>query len=104
MVLRVVQSWHQTVMDDRTFNKRHVVVGHGPRGHFFTPDLGLPKLYALFSRGWKGWRVALGPGMKGEVNVSGETQAIEDVLAADAAAAKKKKRTDWRAVALSPGD
>ncbi|HKA88458.1 MAG TPA: AgmX/PglI C-terminal domain-containing protein [Haliangiales bacterium] len=104
MVLRVVQSWHQTVMDDRTFHRRHVVVGHGPRGHFFTPDLGLPPLYALFSRGWKGWRVALGPGMKGEVNVAGETQPIEDILAVDEGVKKRRRRTEWRAVALSPGD
>src|SRR5262249_30286014 len=103
-VLRVVQTWHQTIIDDKTFKGRHVVVGHGPRGHFLTPSLGLPALYALFSKAWRGWRVALGPGMAGEISVSGDVQPVADILSSDDGGKKKRKGSDWRAVPLTPGD
>src|SRR5262249_38294993 len=63
--------------------------------------LGLPPLFTLFKRRWKGWVAILAPGMTGELMVGGETRQIADVLAAPG---PKKKKGDWRAVPVGPGD
>src|SRR5215468_10845250 len=104
IILRVVEMWHQTVLDERCFQKGGVVVGYGPRADFPTAgNLGLPPLFTLFRRGWKGWRAILAPGMAGEVSVGGETRPIEEILGAPDLKARRRK-ADWRAVALSAGD
>lgn len=104
IVLRVVEMWHETLLDERCFGKGGVVVGYGPRADFATAsDLGLPPLFTLFRKGWKGWRAILAPGMDGDVCVGGETRPINDIVSAPDPKARKRK-AGWRAVALSAGD
>lgn len=104
IVLRVVGMWHQTVLDERCYSKGGVVVGYGPRADFPTAgNLGLPPLFKLFRKGWKGWTVTLAPGMTGDLCVGGETRPIADILSAGDVKLKKRKG-DWRAALLSAGD
>jgi hypothetical protein len=106
IVLRVVQMWDKTVLDELIFPGGSVVVGYGPRSDFTTPELGLPPLFKLFRKKWRGWVVLLAPGMTGEVSVGGEVRRIDDILAG---AEPKRRRGrgpagEWRQVALSPRD
>src|SRR5512144_805697 len=95
IILRVVEMWHETVLDERCFAKGGVVFG--------TADLGLPPLFTLFRRGWKGWTAILAPGMEGELSVGGETRPIAEIVSAPDTKLKKRKG-DWRAVAIAAGD
>jgi len=105
VVLRVVEMWDDTVLDERCFPKGGVVVGYGPRAHFPTAgNLGLPPLFTLFRRGWRGWTAILAPGMTGEISVGGETRPIAEIVNADDTKLKKRRKGDWRAVAISAGD
>ena len=102
IVLRVVQMWDDTVLDERIFGRGGVLIGSGRGSDFGTAELGLPPLFRLFRKRWRGWSVVLAPGMSGELCVDGETRLVEDVLAA--AETGKRRSSDWRAVALSPRD
>jgi hypothetical protein len=103
VALRVVQLWDDTLLDERSFGRGGVVVGYGPRADFATAgDLGLPPLFTLFRKAWKGWLAILAPGMTGELHIGAENRPIAEILAAPAA--KRRKKRDWRAVALAPGD
>jgi outer membrane biosynthesis protein TonB len=102
--MRVVHMWDATLLDERTYKRGGIVVGYGPRADFPTASgLGLPPLFTLFRRRWKGWVAILAPGMTGELTVGGETRKIADILEAPEAK-KKRKSGDWRAVAIAPGD
>jgi hypothetical protein len=104
VVLRVVELWHDSILDERCYRKGAVVVGAGARADFITAgDLGLPPLFTLFKKGWKGWRATLAPGMTGELTVGGATRGVADVLHTEAPR-KKKKGGEWRAVPLAAGD
>src|SRR5262249_56408380 len=81
IILRVVEMWHNTVLDERCFQKGGVVVGYGPRADFPTAgNLGLPPLFKLFRKKWKGWTVTLAPGMTGDLCVGGETPPVPNIL------------------------
>ncbi len=103
VVLRVAQIWDGTVLDERTYRGGGVVVGTGPRSDFTTPDVGLPALFKLFRRRWRGWSLVLAPGMAGELSVGGEVRKVDDILAGPEPG-KKKSKGDWRAVTLSARD
>jgi outer membrane biosynthesis protein TonB len=94
--------WDDTVLDERVFPRGGVLIGSAPGSDFATAELGLPPLFKLFRRRWRGWSIVLAPGMSGELCVDGETRLVEDVLAA--AEPGKKRSSDWRAVALAPRD
>jgi TonB family protein len=105
VVLRVVQLWDDTVLDERVYRRGSVLVGPGAHGDFSTPDyadVGLPPLFRLFRRSWGRWRAVLAPGMSGEVTVGGERRAVGDLL--DAPAPKRRRHAAWRALTLGPGD
>src|SRR5215470_11142722 len=104
IILRVVEMWHDTVLDERCFTTGGAVVGYGPRADFPTAgNLGLPPLFTLFRRGWRGWSAILAPGMDGELSVGGETRPIGEIVRASDGSLKRRKG-DWQAVAISPGD
>lgn len=110
VVLRVVQMWDGTVLDERIYPSGGVLVGAGAHSDFATPDfseLGLPPLFKLFRRSWRKWHLVLAPGMSGEITAGSEKRRVEDILEAPEPkgwAARRGRQAGWRAVELTPRD
>ncbi|RMH38465.1 MAG: hypothetical protein D6689_19495, partial [Deltaproteobacteria bacterium] len=78
-------------------------IGPDADAMFTTPDLGLPRGFALIRWGSRGHVLTLGEGMSGTVKLGGEEMAVEDFLARSGERPRGSAGA-FRATPISPGD
>jgi outer membrane biosynthesis protein TonB len=75
--LRVAHVWCGEVMAHKVFARRaRITLGNSKKATFTTPDLGLPRKFAILQPGALGYTLSLGPTMGGRMRISGRERDV----------------------------
>jgi hypothetical protein len=106
VALRTSLIWHDEVMSD-VVSERPQVITIGPHdgSTFITPDIGLPKRFAIVRPGSRGYMLALGEHMRGTVCIGGVEHDVAALVRASETpgfAASQIGGLDWGVIELDP--
>jgi len=103
--LRVAYVWRDEVMADLVATKPHKITLGDRRGcTFVTPDLGLPKRFAVIRHGARGYLLTLGAGMSGRLRLGDEEIEVADFVMRGGGERAAGAKGNFRATSIAPGD
>ena len=103
--LRVAYVWRDEVMADVVATKPHKITLGGTRGcTFVTPDLGLPKRFAVIRHGSRGYLLTLGAGMTGRLRLGDQEIDVAEFVMRGGGDRVGGAKGNFRATSIAPGD
>jgi hypothetical protein len=103
--LRVAYVWRDEVMADLVATKPRKITLGATRGcTFVTPDLGLPKRFAVIRHGARGYLLTLGAGMAGRLRLGHEEIEVADFVMRGGGERAAGSKGNFRATSIAPGD
>ena len=103
--LRVAYVWRDEVMADLVASKpRKITIGGTGGCTFTTPDLSLPKKFAIIRPGARGYLLTLGAGMTGRLRLGDEEVEVADFVARGGGERAAGQKGSFRATSIGPGD
>jgi outer membrane biosynthesis protein TonB len=103
--LRVAYVWRDEVMADLVASKPRKITLGGTRGcTFVTPDLGLPKKFAIIRHGARGYLLTLGAGMTGRLRLGDQEIEVAEFVMRGGGERAAGAKGNFRATSIAPGD
>jgi len=103
--LRVAYVWRDEVMADVVATKPRKITLGGTRGcTFVTPDLGLPKRFAVIRHGSRGYLLTLGAGMTGRLRLGDQEIDVAEFVMRGGGERGGGSKGNFRASSIAPGD
>lgn len=103
--LRVAYVWRDEVMADLVARKPRKITLGATRGcTLVTPDLGLPKKFAVIRHGSRGYLLTLGAGMTGRMRLGDQEIEVADFVMRGGGERAVGAKGNFRATSIAPGD
>ena len=85
VALRTALIWHDEVMGDVVVDKpTKITISNTGKPTFITPNVGLPKNFAIVRPGNRGYLLTLGDRMRGTICIDGETKDVAEFVRGNA--------------------